>query len=248
MAKADPFSRFVKADAPYKPRIIGRSAGEPGTGKTHFWLGAPGPIVVMSFDQGLEGVVEKFQDLKDVHVAQYDWSPTEELSQEEAVELRDTFTKDFEHAIQHARTVIIDRESDLWELFRYAEFGAPNDAPRNYPQLNQRYRRLINMPKSTDINFGLIQGMKSVWGQKAKSSGGLTPFDTGERTSAGFGELEGLVHVNIEHVREDGEFKIRVGKSRGPGAMEVQDQEYAGLTFAEFGQLLFPDSDEDSWT
>lgn len=247
MAKADPFSRFTKADSPYRPRIIGASFGEYGTGKTHFWLGAPGPITVFSFDKGLEGVVEKHQAEKDIYVAEYEWSPTDKLTQDEAVELREKFTEDFEHAIQISRTVLWDKETDVWELFRYAEFGAPNDAPRNYPQLNQRYRRLINMPKATDINFGLIQSMKSVWGQKPKSGGGMSPFDTGERDRAGFSELEGLVHVNIEHVREEGTFKMRVGKSRGPGSQDVQDQEFSDLSFAEFGQLLFPDSGEESW-
>lgn len=249
MAKkpADQWGRYTKADAPYKPRLIWAGFGEYGTGKTHFALGAPGPIVVQSFDKGLEGVVEKFQSDKDIYVAEYDWSPTDALTQDEAVELREKFTEDFEHAIQNARTVIWDKETDIWELFRYAEFGGPNDAPRNYPQLNQRYRRLINMPKATDINFGCIQSMKSVWGQKPKSTGGLTPFDTGERERAGFSELEGLVHVNIEHLREDGTFKIRVGKARGPGSGTVQDELMAVENFKEFAMILFPDSDEGDW-
>lgn len=257
MAKAQWHNRFVKADQPFKPRIIGRSFGEAGTGKTDFWLGAPGPIAFFSFDKGLEGVVEKFQENKDIYVAEYEWSPTENLPQSEAIALRDQVIEDFETAIMNARTVIIDKETDMWELFRYAEFGAPNDAPRNYPQLNQRYRRLINMPKATDINFGCIQGMKSVWGQKTnRISGKQTPFDTGEREAAGFSELEGLVHVNLFHTREDGTFKIQVGKARGPGSFVVQDQTFdidlhedgQAEGFREFAKLLFPESTDEDWS
>lgn len=251
MAK-DPFSRFIKADQGYKPRIIGASCGEYGTGKTHFWLSAPGPIVVQSFDQGMEGVVEKFQGEKDIYLAEYEWSPTEALGQREAIELRDKFIADFEHAVTVARTVIWDRETDIWELFRYSEFGGPNDAPKNYAQLNQRYRRLINMPKAVDINFGCIQGMKDVWDSKMNNNTGKkTPFNTGNRKSAGFSELEGLVHVNLEHVREGGEFRIRVGKARGPGSQDVQDQEFPvaseGNPFVEFAQLVFPGTSEEDW-
>lgn len=39
--------------------------------------------------------------------------------------MREDFEKDFAHACTVARTVIVDKESDAWEVFRYAEFGAP---------------------------------------------------------------------------------------------------------------------------
>jgi hypothetical protein len=245
-------SRFEKANAPLKHRIIARSTGEVGTGKTTFWLGAPAPIVIFSFDKGLEGVIEPYQEKKDIYLAEYDWHPTEDLTQEDAVALRDKFTTDFEVAIQNARTVVIDKETDLWELFRYAEFGGPNDAPRNYPKLNQRYRRYINMPKSLDINFGTIQGMKDEWktiSSVDRNSGAVKEkgASTGHRIPSGFGELDALVHINLHHRREKGEFLIDVGKSRGPGGHDIQDQTFPGLTFVDFAQLVFPSTDETDW-
>lgn len=251
------WSRYAKADQPPKPRIIGLSVGEVGTGKTHFWLGAPGPIVVFSFDKGLEGVVEPFQSDKDIYVSEYDWSPTEDLDQEEAIALRDKFCEDFEHAIQHARTVLIDKETDLWELFRYAEFGAPNDSPRNYPQLNQRYRKYINMPKATEINFGCVAGLKDEWVRKInRKTGAEGAGASGNRIRAGFSELDGLVHINLFHTREKSEeasgaikpcYWIEVGKARGPGGFDVQDQRFENLSFSDFGQLVFPGTGEEEW-
>lgn len=41
-------------------RVIASIEGSSGTGKDHFALGAPDPIVVFNFDCGLEGVIEKF--------------------------------------------------------------------------------------------------------------------------------------------------------------------------------------------
>ena len=245
---ANQFSRFVRANGEVKQRIIGASFGDPGTGKTSFWLSAPGPIVVQSLDKGLEGVVEKFQVDKEIYLAEYNWSPTEELSQDDAIGLRDKFIEDFEHAIQHARTVVWDKETDVWELFRYAEFGAPSDSPRNYPALNQRYRRYVNMPKDLDINFGMIQGMKSRWISKPDpKTGALKGFDTGERVRQGFSDIDGLVHLNLYHRREPGRFIIEVGKARGPGGQDVQDQTFESLTFPEFAQLVFPESEESDW-
>ncbi len=251
MAKTDKFARFVKADAPVKNRLIWASWGGPGTGKTHFALTAPAPIVVFSLDRGLEGVVEGFQKKKDIYVAEYEWSPTEDLDQQEAIDLRDKISEDFEAAIQSARTVFIDKETDLWELFRYAEFGAPNDSPRNYPALNQRYRRLINMAKASDINFGCLQGMKAEWGAKVnKKTGAQGAAATGAMIRAGFGELEGLVHIDLHHTydKSDKSYVIEVGKSRGPGGYEVQGEVLSGMDFPTLAQLVFPESDEDSWS
>jgi len=251
MAKAvDKFARFVKADQDVKNRLIWASVGAPGSGKTHFALTAPAPIVVFSMDRGLEGVVEPFQKKKDIYVAEYDWSPTEDLDQQVAIDLRDKFIEDFEDAVQNARTVIWDKETDIWEMFRYAEFGAPNDSPRNYPALNQRYRRLINMAKASDINFGCLQGMKAEWASKVnKKTGAQGAAATGAMIRAGFGELEGLVHVDLFHRYDKAEkdYIIEVGKSRGPGGFEVQGETLSNVTFAELAQMVFPDSTDEDW-
>jgi hypothetical protein len=250
MAKSveDQWSRFTKAPSQPKYRIIGASSGEVGTGKTSFWLGAPGPIVVMSLDKGLEGVVEPFRESKDIYVAEYDWSPTEDLDQDQAIELRDKFCEDFEFAIQRARTVIWDKETNIWELFRYAEFGEPNDAPRNYPKLNQRYRKYLQMPKATEINFGCIQSMKDRWETRQKKDGsGSQGFNTGTRVRQGFSELDELVYFDLFHRRESGAFHIDIGKAHGPAALELQDQSFEGLSFVDFAQLAFPGTEETDW-
>lgn len=253
MAKSNPLARFDRASSVAKPRIIGASVGEVGTRKSSFWLEGPGPIVVHSFDHGLEGVVEQFQEHKDIYVREYDWVPTEDLSQDDAITLRNEFIDDYEHSLAHARTVVLDKETDLWELFRYAEFGAANDAPRNYPQLNQRYRKYANMPKALDINVGFIQGMKDEWKPKVNAkTGAQGAAASGRRIRAGFGELDALVHVDLFHAREvdeDGQvrFRMHVGKSRGPGAKVVQEQDYYNLTFSDFGMLVFPETEETDW-
>lgn len=255
MPPKNEFARYEKATGEARQRLIWRGFGEPGSRKTSFGLEAPGPIVVFSFDKGLEGVIERYQNDKDIYVKEYDWSPTEDLDQENAIALRDEFIGDFEHAIQHARTVLIDKETDLWELFRYAEFGAPNDAPRNYPQLNQRYRKYMNMPKATDINFGVIQGMKDEWKTVTKRDGsGEKGANTGRRIPQGFGELEGLVHLNLYHKGQSTRsWAIEVGKARGPGALDVCEKRFGpeegfeNLTFTEFAMLVFPGTDEGDW-
>lgn len=254
MAKADPFGRFTRADGTTRQRIVAASFGEVGTGKTSFWLGAPGPIVVQTLDQGLEGVVEQFVGTKDIYVAEYDLGQSigSEYTHALAEQAREKFVADFEQAIGVARTIIWDRESDIFPMFSFARFGT-DDAfgaapPKDWDRLKGELRRLIAMAKATDINFGIIQGMRNEWVSKINSkTGAKAATQSGNRVRAGMDDVEALVHINLEHVRTNGQFSLNVGKARGPGGHDIQDQTFSGLTFSEFAQLVFPESNEGDW-
>lgn len=256
-----PSSRFVKAGEDVRHRIIAASFGEVGTGKTTWWLGAPAPIFVQSFDKGLEGVVEESASLKDIRVAEYELMNPDgtELDQERGIEVRDQFIEDYEEALKIARTIVWDKETDVFDCFKYAEqgsvYGDSGTKPMDWDRLKARIRRLINMAKATDVNLGLIQGMKNEWGKGATNAntGKKGIVQTGNRVRKGMDDIEALVHINIEHIRvpggdgEPSKFLLNIGKSRGPGSKDVQDQQFEGLTFAEFAQLVFPESSEEDW-
>jgi hypothetical protein len=252
----NPFlTRYIRASTAAKQRIIAASFGEVGTGKTTFWLGAPGPIVVQTLDHGLEGVVEKFAADKEIYVAEYDLGQEvgSEFTHEVAVAARDKFVADFEYALGYARTIIWDRESDMFPLFSYAEFGTPDAfgaaSGKDWDKMKGGIRRMIAMAKSSDINFGIIQGMKNEWVSKVNPrTGNKTAAPSGARMRAGMDDIDALVHINIEHVRADGQFSLKVGKARGPGGSDVQDKELPDVDFKTFAQLVFPDSDESDWS
>jgi hypothetical protein len=249
--------RFTRATSRAVPRIISSSYGDYGSGKTHFYLTAPGPIVVMSFDKGLEGVVEPFAEDKEIRVIEYDWAPTftakgaefreGDFSQEEAIKMREQFIADFEFVCQHARTVVIDKETDLWNLYRYAEHGGPSDRPNNYMALNQRYRKLVNFPKKLTINFGLVQALRDEWVTIQGSKGQEKGSPSGKRKRDGFKELEGLTHIDLFHEAVGVGFQVSTGKARSAQALAIQNQTYSMLDFATLGQLMFPESSENDW-
>jgi hypothetical protein len=246
----DKFARFKKATDDLKHRIIANSLGEVGTGKTSFWLGAPGPIVVQTMDLGLEGVVEPFTADKDIYVADYDIGQTigSAFTHALAVEARDKFIADFEDAIGKARTIVWDRETDVWKLFYFAEFGT-DDAygaapPKDWDKLKGHLRRMIAMAKASDVNFGLIQGMRNEW---AKGGGARNMGQTGRRIPDGMDDIDALVHTNLMHTRTGKDFSITVGKSRGPGGFNIQDETFQNVTFAELAMLIFPDSEPEQW-
>lgn len=264
MTPANVFKGFVQATDEERYRLFGLSDGEPGSRKTSFWLGGPGPVCVFSLDQGLEGVVSRElrnNPGKQVMVKEFDWAPLKDVDmQDTAVQRRDEVEQlYYDVALPNARTILFDKEGDFWSLFRYAEFGPEqNDSPRNYPALNQRYRKLVNAAKARDINVGFIDGMKDEWGAKVNpKTGAQGAASTGRRIRSGFGELEGLVHVVLHHSGlgpQDPEnpdpkrdWNITVGKARGPEGWQYAGKEIGDMSFVEVAQLLFPDSDIANW-
>ncbi len=260
MAKTtDPLAGFHRAtSAEYnKHRLIGISCGEPGSRKTSFWLEAPGPIVIFSLDQGLEGVINRVLDEqphKDIRVCEYTWIPRKDdedgALQQRAIEIRDEFTEKYEIAIQNARTVILDKESDWWSLYQYAEWGAERGEQRGYDGINSRMRGIINAAKATDINLGLIDSMKDQWGKVVnKRTGAVGSGPTGQRVRAGFKEAAGLVHLELTHSGVGPEsWAMTVGKVRGPATGTIAGETYGPLSFGEFAQMVFPDSEESEWS
>jgi hypothetical protein len=244
---SNPLDRFTLSSpsTPTAPRIICAQVGGPGSGKTEFALTGPGPIGLQSLDLGHEGVIEKFNGKKEIRVANYDWAPTKEDEQTEGFQLkakllRDKFIEDYIFLCQHCRTVIWDKETDVWNLFRYAEFGTPKgDKPRDFDKANQAMRKYVNWPKKLTVNACFIEDVKEEWVSQNAKSGGYK--------RAGFRELEGLVHVDLFHYREKGKFYTTVNKARGMGSALVQDKTFENLTLPMLGMMLFPDSEESDW-
>jgi hypothetical protein len=248
---------FEKIDGKGKQRIIAASFGEVGTLKTSFWLTAPGPILIQSLDRGTEGVADvymKDHPNKSIYLAEYDANThllaKEDDAQAAAETVAAKIEEDFAKAIANGiRTIVWDKETQLYEIFKYAVLGAPTGAPSNYYPLFQRYRALINLAKDSDINFGVIQGMKTPWVSEMKATGklGAKPSKT-DRVRRGMPEIEELMHLNIEHIiDEDGDFLMKIGKVRGPGAREIQNKTIGYVEFPEFACLVFPDTEEKDW-
>lgn len=237
-------------------RLILRSYGPEKVGKNHFGFTAPGPIAVQSFDIGLEGTVEKFLREGKVIVAsayEFDRSNLESIDQDEAIVLRERFMRDYKFALTRARTVIWDTETEVWELFRYAEFGKASDAPKDYVTLNARYRDLIQLAYDSGCSLQLIQKVKEKWGSyEATDQNGrkkLKPIALGVMEPTGFKEAGYIVQTNLEHTWSKAEgFGVHVVNCRQN--MALAGEHYTGRscpTFVDLAMMVFPDSTDADW-
>lgn len=240
MARNTPTSRFQDLNTEIPRRLIWRSWGPEKSGKNHFGLTAPGPIYGLYFDPGgLEGMAEKFTvpplGPKEIKVIQYRFNKKHN-TQEDAKAIKKQWLEDYEVALNRAKTIQID-ETELWEVFRFAEFGRESARGREYGPLNGEYRGLIQDAYDAGINLQLIQKTKAEWVDD-KPTGAMKPM--------GFQQAGNIVQVNLEHSwsLESG-FMTTVVLCRQN--MAISGEEYPELTFEQLGQLVYPDTSEEDW-
>lgn len=243
------FGNFRRLSGEARHRMIVRSWGSDKTGKNHFGYTGPSPIFGQYFDPGGdEGVADKFIrgevegfEAKEIHAVYYRFDKTQ-MDQKDAIRIRDQFIDDYEMALEHARLIQWD-ETEVWELFRWAEFAAESDAPRSYGPLNARYRMLIQAAYDKGCNLQLVQKVKERWGTD-KNGKNLAPM--GVFDPQGFKECNYIVQANLEHswTKEDG-FRVKIVNCRQN--MTIAGEEFTNFDWPTLGQLVFPNSTSEDW-
>jgi hypothetical protein len=255
---------FKLANAAVPHRLIVAVDGLERQGKTHFALSAPGPLSYQSLDIGHEGVIEKFQSDKTIHLATYQTHIKKGMTAEAAMQLCapvwEAFVEDYRLFLSSAetgkvRSGIIDTASDLWEVQRLARFGKLTQVmPHNYTALNQEYSQLIKEVYGTSANLILLHKLKAEWVENA-ATGKANKSGTYERS--GFAGTGFLVQVNVLAWREmvDGDKK---GFPTGPFHITIKDcrqnPTVAGMdlvepfaSFAHLGATVYPETSVEDW-
>lgn len=190
--------KFVRANADIKKRLVMAVVAREKQGKTHFSLTAPGPIALFNTDIGLEGVVHKFIDKKDILVYNISVPAAKDRNVEaEAGRVWDDLENAMEQALgdPYIRTIIVDTASELWEIIRLAYFGKLTEVkPHHYAGVNAEFRRFLKRVFATDKNLLLIQKMKAEY---------INNNRTGEWEMQGFGDTPHIVQVVIRPYRVD---------------------------------------------
>lgn len=247
--------------------ITWASRGGDGSGKSYFGCTAPGPIFVAGFDPyGVDRVDPDLRGTKEIRVGRYsfahikaDKGATKEQKKVAARALWDEFVADYKEALDHAKTVLWDREDLAWELLRYASWGndkgsGSKTGQLDYGDLNTEYVGLIQLAKPAGVNLGLLQGLCEEWISKFDpQSGSMKRYNTGKLIPDGFGKIADHVDITLLHFwqPELREYMLKVGKFP---TKEVRDLEFPNaelglpaLAFASMATMAFPTTDEDQW-
>jgi AAA domain len=160
--------------------MIGVDGRERG-GKNHFAFTAPDPIVLMDFDTGSEGVVEKFSDKRIIKSEPFITKPDELFDGDEmaaskfAEEEWNRFYNSYVHVmtmpvgrwenkVADARTVIIDTGTDMYSLLRLKEFGKLTKiSPFKYREVNTKMRDIFRHAERSNVNLIVLHRISAEW-------------------------------------------------------------------------------------
>lgn len=234
------------------------SNGLDKTGKSEFWLSAPGPIGCVNLDIGLEGVVEKWvKRNKKVWVLDFNIPPVTPkgtpMTQAEYIQYFSKTRVAYETLISHrdVRTVVVDTGSEWWDLAKLAEFGTITpkvDVRNRFQPLNQLFRSLIRRAYDSDKNLIITHKMKPNYMTTTKPDGSTTDsWDGKSYKKSGFSDDAYLIQVNIEHLYEGGQFGIRILNCRQNMTIAGYEMTQSECNFSTLGTLVFPDTVERDW-
>jgi len=242
---------FRRANDAVKKRLIMAIDGREKSGKSHFALSGPEPVGVINLDIGLDGVVQKWQDdkevwVQDVKVSIQDLKElTPQAAAGEADRAYSAVVKAYKAVLGEARTIVWDNATEIWELLRMARFGKLDHVkPHHYGPVNAEYRELLRMAYDQDrTNLILLHKMKDEY---------IDDKRTGAVKRAGFADTGFLVQVNALTYREPGVdvpdcFRLQIQDCRQNA--ELAGVEFSGndFNFQTLAMQVFPGSKEEEW-
>ena len=193
------------------PSLFASIEGEPKTGKTHLALTWPDPILVFSFDLGLDPVKAKFPDKK-IEVKTYPIPVIDTLSPKPyAWGLWASFARDYKEAAQSElwATIIVDTGTHAWELDRQAykeEVEQKNILQVQYGEPNIRMSGLLLEPRQWSCNVVWTFYQKDRW---------LKGENTGLKELDGYKKTKGLMDVCLETNRNTRKLNAQEQKEAG---------------------------------
>jgi len=183
-------------------RLIVSLSGPAKTGKTHFALTAPSPIFFINIDIGTEGVLDKFQaEGKKIYCLDVRVPKTTKSEKDRSDiyvpmwgNLKVVFARVYGMG---SGTVIVDTDTEAYELARLAKFGKLTQVmPHNYQEVNNEFREVLRLAFDSPMNTIFIHKVKPKWVNNARTS---------EFEVSGPSDIEYNVQANLETRRMDTE-------------------------------------------
>lgn len=204
-----------------KRRIMISSEGLPDSGKSEFALSMPGPGVALCLDRGIKGVMENQNPPK---TRQVNWAikivkvpkPGQVAITTEKNPYLDywrAYYADLKKILANrdCRSLLIDGDSDSWELQRMAVFGKVLKVPEiQYTQVNTDRRALYAMLFDTELNIVATNKLSKHYAPQIKNgrpmldnSGKPIKEWDGTYERQGFKDQGYLWDLQLRHLRGD---------------------------------------------
>lgn len=245
-------------------RLMIGTDGISDTGKTEFANTAPGPIANLSLDRGHEGVLMNPKSIlnrrDDVGFFVVPVPLAGTLEQKDYVKYWQTFYVQYAKllALPELRTLVLDGDSDGWELQRLAEFGRLTKVPSIlYDNVNAARRAMIARAFDSGKIVIATNKVKKAYADKINPTTGLAEMNnngqvvrewTGDYERQGFGDQDYLWQIQLRHFKTpEGQFGIRILKCKPDPDLMGMELTGPDCTFAGLVQAVFPDVPLEEW-
>lgn len=252
-----------------RKRLLVSSEGEQKTGKTHFMLTAPKPMIVYNFDTGLDELLEKtpfnsqLGEIIPVNDFRFDMRLQPGSDFKVTDRIHNECVRKWEEFREHmariaatnaVRSVGIDSGSHLYYLASLARWGKFGQVPQQaYGALYIEFEETLKVFYDSDINLIVTHKLKD-------------KFDGPGMEMRGYKDMPFLLQAHIQHrkAKKTGELSIEVRECRHNRAAEGQILEInepteeereilgdaavsTGGGFLDLVKVILPDEDLSDW-
>ena len=195
----------------------------PKTGKSHLALSFPAPLVIYSFDVGIEPVLRKFPD-KEIRVETYPIPIIDSVKGvglgKELLGIWRRFNDDLKATVEDTsvKSIVIDTATAVYEIARIAraaELGQENLLQFQYGEVYARMKAIVQRPRIAGQNLVLTHYLRDRY---------VKDENTGEKELDGWRHTEGEVDVVLV-VRRDVK-KLSGGKTQNVIITTIKDNRY----------------------
>jgi hypothetical protein len=146
-----------------------------------------------------------------------------------------------------ARTVVIDTDSDTWELQRLAEFGRLTQvAPLQYPNLNAARKAMIARAYDSGKVVISINRLEEEYETKVVNGKEVQAKSGGVRRQ-GFRDWKYLWQVQLRHFRDEEGFGTKILMCKSDTSVEGMDLRKEDNNFQSLVQMIYPQVDLKEW-
>jgi hypothetical protein len=252
---------FVRPKPSGRRRINALIVAPQKCGKTEMLCQMPGPVAIMSTDNGTRGVVEKWiKRGKEIHLKEYSAvsrarrnTKDTKLTAAEQTQYQEQWEEiqrdwDALLASKDIRSVGVDTGSEWYDISRLSQWGRSSVGRFQFGPLNQMLADMFRAALNVDKNVIVTARTKKEYTGKDDNSS----WDGKTWTHAGFGDMpycfENVIWLGRD---EDGDFFLEVHGSRDNGKLyrgrEDSILRASDVSFLEMAQLIHPASKEEDW-
>lgn len=258
-----------------RPGIMIGTEGETNTGKSEFAMSAPGPGIFLCVDRGFDGMLDNpnppASRCNDYAFKVIQFPLATQVGQSEYLAAWKGFYEEYKKALANldCRTVVLDGDSDSWELQRLAEFGKLTQIPSiMYANVNAARRAMIarawdsgkNVIGTNKVTPEYVTKLDAAGNPVLKADGKEERIKSGAKTRQGFDDQDYLWQIQLRHLYKapgvnkitkketPQQWGIQILKCKPNPSIQGSELWGADCNFAGLVQMAYPNISLKEWS